>query len=95
MSKRDFTKQELLDILEEENESAEIVKDELVDTSRWSIIYDLIFRIDGKFYRTNYSVGATESQDEGPWEWFDYDSKIACEEVEPYEKTVIDYRAVK
>jgi hypothetical protein len=55
-----------------------IVSDEIVDNSRWSIIHELIFSHDGHFYRTTYSVGATEQQDEGPWE---YDDLVDCVEV--------------
>jgi hypothetical protein len=54
--------------------------DEITDTSRWSIHHRIVFLwTDGKYYTTTYSVGATESQDESPWE---YDDDIACIEVE-------------
>lgn len=33
----------------------------------------------GKFYQTTYSEGATEMQDERPWE---YEDEVECEEVE-------------
>jgi len=55
------------------------IKDTIVDTSRWSIHHEIIFEFQGKFYRTYYSVGATETQDESPWK---YDDKIKCTEVE-------------
>ena len=56
-----------------------IVEDNIVDNSRWSIHHELIFNHEGKVYRTYYSVGATEQQDEGPWE-YDGD-EIECDEV--------------
>ena len=47
----------------------EVVQNELIDNSRWSLLYDLVFKApDGKFYLAGYSRGATESQDESPFE---------------------------
>lgn len=57
----------------------------IVDNSRWSIIHEIIFEYEGKTYRTTYSVGATEDQDEGPWE---YEDEIECDEVHKVEKVV-------
>ena len=68
-------------------EGTEIVVNEIFDTSRWSTHHSLIFKKDGKYYRTSYSRGATEQQDESPWE---YEDNVECVEVEPYEKIVID-----
>ena len=53
--------------------------DEIVDTSRWSIHHRIIFEDKGKFYETYYSEGATEMQDESPWE---YEDEVDCTEVE-------------
>lgn len=53
--------------------------DRIVDTTRWSIIHEIVFEDNEKFYMTTYSEGATECQDERPWE---YDDKIECTEVE-------------
>lgn len=55
------------------------IKDDITDTSRWSIYHDIIFTHDGKFYRTYYSVGATEMQWESPWE---NETEVECTEVE-------------
>lgn len=55
------------------------IKDDIVDTSRWSIHHEIIFAHDGNFYRTYYSEGATEMQDESPWE---YNNEVECTEVE-------------
>lgn len=41
---------------------------ELVGRSRWSVEYCGVFQYEGKFYRICWSQGATESQDERPWE---------------------------
>ena len=53
--------------------------DRIVDSTRWSVIHDIVFEDKGKFYRTSYSVGATECQDEKPWE---YENTVECTEVE-------------
>lgn len=55
------------------------IKDTIIDTGRWSIIHEIIFEDKGKFYSTTYSVGATECQDERPWE---YEKEVECVEVE-------------
>jgi len=55
------------------------IKNDIIDNSRWSIYHEIIFKDGDKFYRTSYSVGATECQDESPWE---YDDEIECTEVE-------------
>ena len=71
-----FKKDFLLELLETREN---VIKDEIFDESRWSIIHSLLFAHDGKFYKTIYSVGATERQDESPWE---YDpEEIECKEV--------------
>lgn len=71
-----------------------LVQDELVDTSRWSNIHERIYQNleDGKFYSTSYSTGATECQDETPYE---YDGDvIEFIEVKAVEKTITVFEAV-
>ena len=68
------------------------IEDKVIDNSRWSIQHEIIFEHEGKFYRTHYQVGATESQDEGPWE---YDDEIECTEVAQKEITVMAWVPVK
>lgn len=56
------------------------IEDEIVGTSRWSIHHEIVFQDkDGKFYQTCYSEGATECQEEKPWE---YKPVVVCTEVE-------------
>ena len=55
------------------------ILDKIIDTTRWSIIHEIVFEDNGKFYQTTYSEGATECQDERPWE---YKDTIECYEVE-------------
>ena len=67
------------------------IKDEVTGTSRWSIFHDIVFEYEGKFYQTSYSVGATECQDESPWEDED---EIECTEVVEKEVMVKKWVAV-
>jgi hypothetical protein len=85
-----FSKEALFEVLDGSDEYKEI-SNKIIDHSRWSVIHELIFQVvsTGKYYRTDYSVGATESQDETPWQ-YDGD-EIECDEVVPVEKTVITY----
>jgi hypothetical protein len=61
------------------------IHDEIFDTNRWSILHRCVFEMDGKFWLTDYSEGATEMQDESPWE---YEDEVECVEVEEKEVTV-------
>ena len=83
--------QKALDILYE-NEGGKVILDTVHGHSRWSVSHVLIVEIDGRFYRTRYSVGATEYQDESPWQ---YEKEVDFVEVEPKEITVIDYMEKK
>jgi len=67
----------------------ETVLNEIVDHSRWSVYYRRVFKFEGKTYETVYSDGATEIQDESPYDGADDD--IECEEVFPKEVTVVQY----
>lgn len=81
-----FLKQDLLSILDRDENVGKIIKDELVGRSRWSVQYELIFEKDGKFYSTVYSTGASETQDESPWEYDE--EEIECTEVHKVTKTI-------
>lgn len=92
-----FKKEDLIDLtcsssILVDGDKLELVEDRLVDSSRWSLHYSLIFRYRDKFYATSYSRGATEMQDESPFD--DYDDEIECLEVVPVEVTKIEYRPV-
>lgn len=70
-----------------------IVQERIVDTRRWSVIHEVVFRApdDGLLYRARYSVGATEYQNEKPWE---YEQNVTAVQVEEYQQTVTAYRDV-
>lgn len=94
-SRMKFTREFLRGLLwgDFEKDQVEVISDEITDTSRWSIHYEMIFKTDGKYFRTHYSRGATECQDESPYEYAADD--IECTEVIPVEKTVIVYEDKK
>ena len=73
--KKRFTSEELLadDVIYEP------VEDIIISVGRWSIHHRIVFEREGKFWLGAYSVGATESQDECPWQNVD---EVECVEVE-------------
>lgn len=72
-----------------QDEGGETVYDKMIGRSRWSLHYERVFSHEGRLYLTRYSFGATESQDERPYEH--EDDEIECVEVFPVEKTVTVY----
>ena len=68
------------------------IVDRIVDTTRWSVVHEIVFEDNGKFYQTTYSEGATEMQDERPWE---YDDEVECTEVELREVKVKKWMPVE
>lgn len=69
-----------------------LIEDDIIDTTRWSIVHEIVFEDKGKFYMTTYSEGATEYQDERPWE---YEDEIKCTEVELKEVKVKKWMPVE
>ena len=61
--------------------------------SRWSVSEHVIVKCisTGRYYQVDYSYGATEMQDEQP---FEYDEPVFIE-VKPTEKTITVYEGVK
>lgn len=55
-------------------------------------MHEIVFKDNGKFYSTTYSVGATEMQDESPWE---YEREVECIEVELREVKVEKWMPVE
>lgn len=82
-------KDRLRNIICDDDEEAELIEEEITDTSRWSVHHEAIFKLGGKFYRTHYSVGATEMQDERPYEY--EGDFVDVEEVEPAEIIRTEY----
>jgi len=86
-----LTAQEARDILYSENEAFEVEVDEIIRTERWSVHHRLVvYNLQtSKYYMCTYSKGATENQDEQPWE---YDKEVEFVQVEPYATTIIKYQ---
>ncbi|BET51810.1 hypothetical protein RGQ21_67920 [Kitasatospora aureofaciens] len=99
MKTRIFTRDELDAIgvpfeCDPENGYAEELHRELYDTTRWTNVYEFVFRApdDGKAYRVYYDVGATESVDQDIWNWSD---EITAIEVEQVQVTKTEWKPVK
>jgi len=83
-----LTSEEARDIVCEDTSTWQLVEEDFIDNTRWSIIYCAIHRHleSGKCYEFNYSVGATECQDESPYE---FEDEVIVKEVHQVEKTVL------
>ena len=87
-----FENQWLQDLVYDELDSnilAEIVEDTIVGTGRWTITHRIVFLFGNQFYTRTYNVGATEYQDEGPFEF--EDDWVECPEVFEVQKTITVY----
>lgn len=76
-----FSKDYLINTLGLPADSEYVISDRVIDNDRWTIDHELLFSdpADGKVYRAYYRTGATELQDEAPWE---YDNTVPAEEME-------------
>jgi hypothetical protein len=86
---RTFTRDELLDLdlpNPGKSDRVEVVSDEITGTRRWSVDHWLVFRLPGQpegfAWGVSYSVGATESQDESPWQYEDTVEAVLLQRVE-------------
>ena len=77
-----FDKDYLLEDLEVPYFGECVKEDKIVDTDRWSEHHVVIFEDDGQFWKTHYSKGLTEMQDEMPWEYEDTVEAFLVEEKE-------------
>ena len=71
MSELKLTAEEARDIISGDHDDFKVITDKILENSRWSILHLVtIQRIsDGLFFQDSYSEGATEQQDESPWEY--------------------------
>src|SRR5690625_1014068 len=73
----------------EDKDFADIIHDNVIDTDRWSTHYEQVFSIGERYFRTHYSKGSTEMQDEAPYE---YEGEwVEVTEVVPKQVTVTKY----
>jgi hypothetical protein len=57
------------------------IEDRIVSRSRWSIEHEIIFEYNSQCYRANYRCGATEYQDENPWDLEDFVDCVPVKKV--------------
>ena len=67
--------------------SANIVRDRITEHKRWCVVHELIFKRNDKLYRLIYKIGATEREEQHP---FDEAETIKCKEV--FEVPSVDYK---
>ena len=72
-----------------EREGFKVIERKIIDHTRWSVISSIVVEKDGKFYASSYSIGATESQDESPYE--NDGDQIEFREVQKKEVLTIVY----
>ncbi len=101
MTTRTFTKEQLRDEYDlpasvGEGEGCKVIIDDIAGKSRWAVEYRLVFQLpdqsENQAWQVYYRVGATESQEERPWE---NDDVIEATLVECVEVVVKKWRVVK
>ena len=66
---RQFPKETLKALLCGKLPGYEVLENEPIGHSRWSVQYQMVFSFEGKTYISHYSIGATEYQMEEPYEY--------------------------
>ena len=84
-----LTSEQGRDIVYGDDSNFVTIEDKIVGTRRWSIEYEIVVqrKSDDKYFKDGYCRGATESQDERPYEYLEPNFT----EVFPVTKTYIDY----
>ena len=87
--KLNLTSKQGRDIVDGEDSNFVTIEDRIVGTRRWSVVYEIVVqrKTDGKYFKDSYRRGATESQDESPYEY----SEPNFTEVFPVTKTYVVY----
>ena len=88
MITKTFSSEIMRAILNGSDANGSVISKQFIDQGRWLIHYTLIFSYGGRFYRSAYSQGSTENQEEWPWEHKD---DVVCTEVETKPVTVTHY----
>lgn len=90
LDKGDFTSAELEDLfyefVEDEDDAFEHIEDIEEECRRWNHTVTRIYKIDGRYFALYGEIGNTEMQMDEFYE--------QPEEVEPFERVVIDYRSL-
>ena len=79
-------KEEAAQIVNEDHDSWEMIKEKIKDQGRWSTHFSGVFKniATGKYYEVDYTRGSTEQQDEDLF----YTEEVEFFEVEEKEVTV-------
>lgn len=79
--KIEIPREEAQAMIQDDHENWDTIESSIVDTSRWSNMYEGVFAHlpSNKFYSFSWSEGATECQDESP---FEYEDVVEGTEVE-------------
>jgi hypothetical protein len=69
-----------------DSETLDLVEDSITGHGRWVVNHRGIFKdkTTNKYYQTYWRVGATECQEEVPFE-YEYEKEVECDEVEQKE----------
>jgi hypothetical protein len=78
-----LTAEEARKVVYEDHDDFDLVGDSkhIIDHTRWSVIYEAVFFHvpSGEHYKFSWSKGATESQDEQPYEYDDFYESVKVE----------------
>ena len=88
-----LTPEDARDIVWEDHEDWQKIRVDIVDSTRWSIVYEGVFLHipSNKHYLLGWRKGATEMQEEQP---FEYEDEVEAKEVELVEVVVKQWREV-
>lgn len=86
-------REQAIEMVNEEVEDFEIQQTKITGQSRWKTHKKIVLKrlSDGKFFWVSFSSGSTEQQES---ELFEGMTTVSFTEVEPYERTIIDFRPV-
>lgn len=87
-----LTNRQSREIVFEDSEDFTIIYDRIIGQTRWSVNHEIVIQHNKtkKYYLADYYIGATERNDEQPFEY----SNPNWVEVKPVEKVVICYDPV-
>ncbi|MCK5613180.1 hypothetical protein KAR91_65515 [Candidatus Pacearchaeota archaeon] len=73
--KKEYTKSEMQDMVGGESDDLMEIESSIIDTTRWATVHSIVFKDvrTGRYYESYFNRGATEMQDESPYE---YDNDI-------------------
>lgn len=77
MTKLDISAERARAILYDDDDEFTVFQDEIIDRKRWSVIHEVVITDGKSYWIDSYSKGATENQDELPWEYEEPDFRPA------------------